>query len=75
MANGTPKNWFSISMLLFGIVIGGFAGILRGEWLGEDAAHAVEARVEAHMQERFGALKEDIEEIKDDLKELLRLRD
>jgi len=75
MANGTPRNWFSISMLLLGIVLGGFAGVLRGDWIGEEAAAAVEIRVESHMQERFGALKEDIQEIKDDLKELLRVRD
>ena len=73
--NNSTKRWFSISMLLIGIVLGGFSGILRGDWLGREAAKAVEQRVEQRMQERFGALKEDIEEIKYDLKELLRAKD
>jgi hypothetical protein len=75
-ANGnSPRTWFSVAMLLFGIVLGGFAGVVRGDWLGRDAAQKVEQRVEARMQERFGELKEDIQDIKQDLKELLRSRD
>lgn len=73
-SNGT-KRWFSISMLLLGIIVGGFSGIVRGDWLGRDAAKVVEHRVESHMQERFSSLKEDIQEIKADVKELLKIRD
>lgn len=78
MTNSTSngaKRWFSISMLLLGLVIAGFAGVLRGDWIGRSAAQEVEQRVEKRMEEKFEALKEDMQEIKSDLKELLRAQD
>jgi hypothetical protein len=74
----TSKNgsrWFSISCFLLGLVLAGFGGILRGDWIGRKAAAEAEERIESRMQERFGWLREDMREVKKDLKELLRLKE
>jgi hypothetical protein len=37
--------WFAIAMFLAGALLTGSAGVIRGDWLGEDAAREVEERV------------------------------
>lgn len=46
MANGdksrlTGEAWKAIALLSIGIIVGGLGGIIRGDWLGAEAAHAV----------------------------------
>ena len=42
--------WKSIALLAFGVIIGGGAGVLRGDWLGERAAVAVKNDLESQIR-------------------------
>lgn len=41
--------WKSVALLLAGVVTGGAAGILRGDWLGGRAAASVKAQLEMQI--------------------------
>lgn len=62
------SRWFSISMFLLGVILAGAAGVLRGDWLGERAANAVEHRVEGRLERMENRLNKRLDEILDEVK-------
>ena len=64
------KGWH-VAIFLAGLLVGGLAGVIRGDWLGGDAAQAVESRLKERVERIEERIHDDIKEIKEDLKRLL----
>jgi len=56
---GGNSVWAPVPMLLIGLILSGVAGVVRGDWLGGQAAASVEARTtKAHDELAAQAAKE-----------------
>jgi pyrimidine operon attenuation protein/uracil phosphoribosyltransferase len=45
-----PAIWKDVALLLAGILIGGLSGVIRGDWVGKNAATAVKEIVNVQLQ-------------------------
>ena len=67
-------NWFAVTMFMAGIVIAGFGGVVRGEWLGDRAAEAVEQRVNERADREIAEIRADLTYLRSRLDELIALQ-
>jgi len=67
-------NWFAISMFLAGLVVAGFAGVVRGDWLGSKHADAVEHRVNERVDREITEIRADLTYLRSRLDELIALQ-
>ena len=67
-------NWFAMTMFLAGLVVAGFGGVLRGDWLGSTAAAAVEHRVSERADREIAEIRADLTYLRSRLDELIALQ-
>ena len=61
-----PERWFSITLLLAGIVLGGMVG----SWNGKAEAHEVKQQIEERLDREVQYIRESIDELKDMVRDL-----
>ena len=67
-------NWFAVTMFLAGLVVAGFGGVVRGDWLGGTAATAVEQRVNERADREIAEIRADLTYLRSRLDELIALQ-
>ena len=74
MANGNGTRAWGVALFLAGALFAGTAGVIRGDWLGRDAASEVRIEVlDIHDRDTV-YLKEGQDRIEKKLDELLRIQ-
>lgn len=71
--NGNGKWSLATITFLAGLVLAGLAGVVRGDWLGREAASEVKSEVLVYHDKDIEHLKEGQDRIEKKLDELLRI--
>lgn len=74
MPNGNGVKVWAITAFLAGLVVAGLAGIIRGDWVGRDAASEVRIEVLDIHDRDVVYIKEGQDRIEKKLDELLRIQ-
>jgi len=74
MPNGNGHRGWGVALFLAGALFAGTAGVIRGDWLGRDAAEEVKVEVTAAHDKDLGYMKEDMQRIEKKIDELLRIQ-
>ena len=74
MPNGNGIKAWALTAFLAGIVVAGLAGVVRGDWLGDEAAEHVREEITVYHDKDVDHLKEGQERIEAKLDELLRIQ-
>lgn len=68
--NGTKLGW-GVALFLAGMVITGAGMVIRGDFLGSEAAEAVETRMTQRLDRELSYIRDQLREVK----QLLRRKD